>query len=84
MAKLSRDEIKERTLKIIYNCVPELNGVPLDESSVVNTDMAMDSMNFILVICKIEAEFDVKIPNRQLNRLKTLGQLIDAIEKYSK
>lgn len=84
MAQYTRDEIKEKTLKIIHNCVPELDGVEITESSVVNTDMGMDSMNFILVICKIEAEFDIKIPNRQWNRLRTFGQLIDAIEKYSK
>ena len=81
---LIQDEIKEKTLKIIHNCVPELDGVEITESSVVNTDMGMDSMNFILVICKIEAEFDIKIPNRQWNRLRTFGQLVDAIEKYSK
>ena len=53
-------------------------------ASVVNTDMSMDSMSFIMVICKLEAEFNVKIPNRQWNKLKTLGQVVDAIEKYQK
>ncbi len=84
MAKLTRQEIREKTIKIIHNCVPELEGVELTEDSVVNTDMGMDSMNFILVICKLEAEFDVKIPDRLWNKLSTLGQVIDAIEKYSK
>ena len=46
--------------------------------------MSMDSMSFIMVICKLEAEFNVKIPNRQWNKLKTLGQVVDAIEKYQK
>ena len=70
--------------EIIHNCVPELQGVELTEASVVNTDMSMDSMSFIMVICKLEAEFNVKIPNRQWNKLKTLGQVVDAIEKYQK
>jgi len=81
---MSRQEIMERTVKIIRDCVPELEGVELNENTVVNTDMGMDSMNFILVICKIEAEFDVRIPNRLWNRLSTLGDLLDAIEKYRK
>jgi acyl carrier protein len=84
MAKLSRAEITAKTIEIIHNCVPELQGVELTEASVVNTDMSMDSMSFIMVICKLEAEFNVKIPNRQWNRLKTLGQVVDAIEKYQK
>ena len=84
MAKLSRAEITAKTIEIIHNCVPELQGVELTEASVVNTDMSMDSMSFIMVICKLEAEFNIKIPNRQWNKLKTLGQVVDAIEKYQK
>ena len=78
---MTRTEILERTKKIIYDSVPELNGVALEEDTVVNTDMGMDSMNFILVICRLESEFDVRIPNRQWSKLSTLGQVIDAIEK---
>jgi len=81
---MTREELLERTKKIIYDCVPELEGVELKEDTVVNTDMGMDSMNFILVMCKLEAEFDVRIPNRLWSRLSTLGQVLDAIEKYRK
>ena len=44
--------------------------------------MGMDSMNFILVICKLEAEFGVKIPNRLWKKLSTLGDVLDALQKY--
>jgi acyl carrier protein len=81
---MTRQEILEKTKKIVYDCVPELAGVEINEDSVVNTDMGMDSMNFILVICKLEAEFDVRIPNRQWTKLSTLGEVVDAIEKYMK
>ena len=81
---MTREEILQKAVKIIYDCVPELEGAPLKEDTVVNTDMGMDSMNFILVICKLEAEFDVRIPNRQWSKLSTLGEVIDAIEKYKK
>lgn len=79
---MTRQEIFDRTVKIVRDCVPELEGTELTEDSVVNTDMGMDSMNFILVICKLEAEFDIRIPNRQWNKLTTLGEVISAIEKY--
>ncbi len=81
---MTRQETLEKTVRIIRNCVPELEGVELREDTVVNTDIGMDSMNFILVICKLEAEFDVRIPNRQWSRLSTLGDVLDAIEKYRK
>ena len=81
---MTRAEITEKCKKIIYDCMPELAGVEIDENSVVNTDMGMDSMNFILIICKLEAEFDIKIPERQWNKISTLGELVDAFEKRMK
>ena len=78
---MKREEILQKTIRVICDCVPELQGQQLDESSVVNTDMGMDSMNFILVICRLEAVFDVKIPDRQWQKLSTLGDVVDAIEK---
>ena len=79
-----RQEIMARTVKIVRDCVPELEGAALNESTVINTDIGLDSMNFILVICKLEAEFDVRVPNRLWSRLSTLGEVVDAIEKYSR
>ncbi|MBQ3662319.1 MAG: hypothetical protein II907_09880 [Firmicutes bacterium] len=79
---MTRQELYERTVKIIRDCVPELADMEITEDSVVNTDMGMDSMNFILVICKLEAEFGVKIPNRLWKKLSTLGDVLDALQKY--
>ena len=79
---MTRQELYERTIKIIRDCVPELADMEITEDSVVNTDMGMDSMNFILVICKLEAEFGVKIPNRLWKKLSTLGDVLDALQKY--
>ena len=39
-------------------------------------------MNFILVICRLEALFDVRIPNHQWQKLSTLGGVVSAILKY--
>ena len=79
---MTRQELFERTVKIIRDCVPELADTEITENSVVNTDMGMDSMNFILVICKLEAEFGVKIPNTLWKKLSSLGDVLDALQKY--
>lgn len=81
---LTRDEVKKRTIKLIHDYVPQLENAELDENSVVNKDMGVDSMNFILVICKLEGEFNVKIPQEEWDTYRTLGDLIDAVMKYSK
>ena len=81
---LTRDEVKARTIKLIHDYVPQLENAELDDDSVVNKDMGVDSMNFILVICKLEGEFNVKIPQEEWDTYRTLGDLIDAVMKYSK
>ena len=78
---MTRQEILFATKEVIYECVPELEGAELTEDTVINTDAAIDSMGFTLVICRLEANFNVRIPNRQWQRLSTLGDVVDAIEK---
>ena len=78
---ITREEILNRTREVIYECAPEMEGVELNEDTVINTDAAIDSMGFTLVICRLEANFDVQIPNRQWQKLQTLGDVVDAIEK---
>ncbi len=78
---MERNEIKERTIRVIRNCAPELDGTPLEEDTVINTDTALDSMGFIYIMCKIEAEFQIKISERKWGKMKTLGDLLNEIEK---
>ena len=76
---MTRQEVLENTRKVIFDCFPDLKEQGLQEDSMINTETAIDSMGFVLVICKLEALFDVKIPDRQWKKLQTLGDVVDAI-----
>ncbi len=78
---MTRQEILECTRKVIYDCFPDMRDIDLQEDTVINTETAIDSMGFVLVICKLEAMFDVRIPERQWQKLQTLGDVTDAIYK---
>ena len=78
---ISHSEILEKAIEIIYESAPELEGVKLTEDTVINTDTGVDSMGFTLIICRLEAEFNVRSPTRQWQKLSTLGDVIAAIEK---
>ena len=78
---MSREEVLEKTKGVIYDCFPDLREQDLQEDTVINTETAIDSMGFVLIICKLEALFDVRIPERQWKKLQTLGDVVDAIEK---
>ena len=76
-----REEILKKTKEVIVDSLPELEGREFDESTVINTDTGIDSMGFTLIICRLEAAFNVRIPNRQWQKLSTLGDVVDAIDK---
>lgn len=78
---MTRPEVIEEIKNVIFNCFPDMEGQELKEDTVINTETAIDSMGFVLVICKLEALFDVKIPERQWAKLSTLGDVADAIIK---
>ena len=78
---MNREEVIEKICQVIRDCVPEMAPVDLKEDTVINTETAIDSMGFILVICKLEAMFDVRIPERQWQKLSTVGDVADAIIK---
>ena len=76
---MTRQDVLEKTKRIIFDCFPDMEEAGLEENSVINTETAIDSMGFVLVIW--EALFDVKIPERQWKKLQTLGDVVDAIYK---
>lgn len=78
---MTRQEISEICKDVVYECVPEMEGTPLFDDTVINTDTAIDSMGFTLIICRLESRFDVKIPDRQWAKLSTFGDVVNAIEK---
>ena len=78
---MTRQDVLEKTKRIIVDCFPDMEETGLQEDGVINTETAIDSMGFVLVICKLEALFDVKIPERQWKKLQTLGDVVDAIYK---
>ena len=81
---MTRDEILEKTRTVIFDCFPDMAGTELNEDTVINTETAIDSMGFVLIICRLEAMFDVRIPERQWQKLSTLGDVADAIQKRLK
>ena len=78
---MTRQDVIQEIKTVIFNCFPDMEGQELTEATVINTETAIDSMGFVLVICKLEALFDIKIPERQWAKLSTLGDVADAIMK---
>ncbi len=79
-----REEILEKAKTIIVESLPELEGQSFDESTVINTDTGIDSMGLTLIMCRLEAVLDVRVPQKQWKKLYTLGDVIKAFEAQMK
>ncbi len=79
---MSRDEIIEK-LKEIFQLVVH-NGVSVDnitEESNIMTDLGVDSVGLIYLAIAVEKTFDVDMSDVTINTFKTIGDVIDFIEK---
>lgn len=50
------------------------------ESSFVD-DFEMDSLDMVEMLIELEKETGIKIPNEEVKDIKTVGQLVDYLEK---
>ena len=53
------------------------------EASFTN-DLGADSLDTVELIMELEKEFDISIPDEQAEKIQTVGQAIEYIEKNSK
>ena len=78
---MTRTEIAEKVVELIRANMPGFEDMEVDESRRINTEAGFDSMTFVYIMCKIEATFDIEIPKRRWEKMATLGDVVDAIEK---
>ncbi|MEG0751339.1 MAG: acyl carrier protein [Oscillospiraceae bacterium] len=78
---MEEKQIFEKLVDIIHETMPTTKEEVLTMDTVVNRDIGMDSMNFILVICKIEAAFEIHISDKRWMKLSTLGDLVRTVNE---
>ncbi len=68
----------------VIDIVAEQLGVDRDkvspETSFVN-DLGADSLDTVELVMELEEEFDINIPDDAAEKIQTVGQAIDYIEK---
>jgi len=71
----------------VFDIVAEQLGVTRDqltrETSFIN-DLGADSLDTVELVMELEEEFDVNIPEDEAEKIQTVGQAIDYIEKSQK
>ena len=53
----------------------------ITKESVLLSDLGMNSLDLVNLVCEVEDEFDIEIPDREIRKFKTVGDVIEYIEK---
>lgn len=80
---MTDQEIFEKVRDIAVLCMPELKEEDITMESVINRDMGIDSMNFIMILCKVEAAFDIRVPDEDWPRLSSMRDVIEEVKTLS-
>jgi len=68
----------------IHHVIKEKLGVDeslINNESLFNEDLGVDSLDFCEMIVSIEKELNVQIPDDDFGRLKTVGALVNYVDK---
>jgi len=78
---MQREEIAKKVRELIQANQPGFEDVEITEDTRINTEAGFDSLTFVYIMCKIEAELGISIPHRKWEKMITFGDVLDAIEK---
>ena len=81
---MTDQERMDELLKIIHICLPETETESVTPETVINRDLGADSMSFVMLMTKIEARFNIRVPEDTWQNLATVQDVMDAIRKAQK
>ncbi len=58
-----------------------LEDFEINEDTVLITDLGLNSMDLVNLACDVEDEFDIEIPDRAIKEFKTIGDVMDFINR---
>ena len=73
------EEIKDRAREIMAQDLPEDYDPAISDDEPLIVEGGVDSLGFIQVLTKLEAEFDAHVPDEEWWDIKSLNALADAI-----
>ncbi|MCC6125071.1 MAG: acyl carrier protein [Pirellulales bacterium] len=72
--------VQERVIEIVAEQLGANKEIINRETSFVN-DLGADSLDTVELVMELEEEFDINIPDDAAEKIQTVGQAIDHIEK---
>lgn len=74
--------IEERVKKIVVEQLGVKPEEAINEASFVD-DLGADSLDTVELVMALEEEFDTEIPDEEAEKIRTIQQAIDYIQKHA-
>jgi acyl carrier protein len=76
-------DIRDKVIEIV---VDQLDAKPedVDESKSFTEDLQADSLAIVELVLALEEKIDVKIPDDEVDKIKTVGDAIEYIKGHTK
>lgn len=85
--QFTKEQIQSNIAKLVKQYIPSLQNEEITRETPINSK-GYESLNYILIICTLESDYDVKIPDKVWMKLDTVGDVVDTVydmaEKKSK
>ncbi len=85
--QFTKEQIQANIAKLVKQYIPSLQNEEITRETPINSK-GYESLNYILIICTLESDYGVKIPDKVWMKLDTVGDVVDTVydmaEKKSK
>ena len=68
-------------VQTVFNDVTGRNDIKLTLKTKIEKEMGLNSLTLVGLICAIEDEFDIDIPNSAIKGFRTVGDVVKFLEK---
>ncbi len=65
----------------VFHEVTGRTDVKLTEKTKIDKNLGVSSLGIVQIICGLEDEFDIEIPNSVIKKLKTVGDVVKYLEE---
>lgn len=75
----TREDIFEKVADILVEQL-EVEKGNIEDSTDIVVDLGADSLDVVDIVQTLEEEFEIKVPNAEIEHLKTVGDIVYYIE----
>lgn len=82
MARLTREEVREKVFALVRNQLGKDGTFELREEMRFISDLGADSLDTVEFMMKLEEEFEMSIPDTDAEQLLGVGLVVDYVHEH--